>query len=84
MINFCNFKSLFQFLQYSPSTLLKNTCFKNDLIDLIEENSSSSVSIPPIAYASNSEAVAALGVGVIYKTTTVLADGVSPILSITV
>lgn len=43
-----------------------------------------SVSIPATAYASNADAVAALGVGVIYKTTTVLADGVQPILSVTV
>lgn len=41
-----------------------------------------SVSIPATAYASNSEAVAALGIGVLYKSTTLIND--SPIILITI
>lgn len=44
--------------------------------------SGGSVSIPATAYASNADAVAALGVGVLYKSTTLIND--SPIILITV
>lgn len=57
---------------------------KSDETGLEPYTGGGAVSIPATSYASNADAVAALGVGVLYKTTTVLADGVQPVLSVTV
>lgn len=49
-----------------------------------EEIDVGGVTIPPTAYASNADAVAALGVGKIYKTTASISDADDqPILSVT-
>lgn len=71
----------------SPEQELKKTLKRIDQkVNYLYANSSGegggSISIPATAYASNADAVAALGVGVLYKSTTLIND--SPIILITV